>query len=272
MKKITFLAAITVLIASITFISCRKSQRDSDTETQSTSDQALAEFIFNDVYKQVFIANNYDTTLTSLACDTSYFTPAFPDSTFPKTLTIRFDTVNGCTGSDGITRKGTITAVITGFMYDSLSMATISFNKYYVNGNKVTGTKIITYKGHNSNGNPYYTVSVSNASVILSNGDLISWKSSRTREWIAGDTTSVMSDDVYLITGTASGTGINGNTFTVTTNTALRVEIGCKYPTSGIITLQPANLLPRTIDFGTGTCDDAAVVKLGGKSYDVTLP
>lgn len=272
MKKRTFSILLTCLAILIVTVSCRKTTRDNDKETTSVSDQGLAEFVFNDVYKQVYLSLAGDTNIVVSTCDTSYLYPAYPDSTYPKTLTIRFDTINSCAGADGITRKGTIKAILTGDMGDSLSMATITFNKYYVNGNKVTGTKYITYKGHNSSGHKYYTVKVYGATITTGEGE-ISWTSNRTREWIEGDTTMTTSDDVYLITGTTSGTSITGNTFAVITNSPLRVELGCKYPTSGIITLQPGgNLVPRKVDFGTGACDAVVAVTIAGKTFDVTLP
>ncbi len=272
MKKLTLLSIFAVAIAAVTVFGCRKSLRDSDTETQSTADDALAEFIFNDVYKQVFLAHVPDTTLSSLACDTSYFNPAFPDTTYPKTLTIRFDTVNGCTGVDGINRRGTITAVVSNDLGDSLSFATITFSKYYVNGNKISGSKILTNKGRNSSGKTVFSDKVYGATITRPDGEQVSWTSNYTRTWIQGDTTNLISDDVYTITGTASGTGISGNTFSVIINSALRVSMTCQYPTSGIITIQPANLLPRKVDFGGGGCDQDASIAIAGKTYDVTLP
>jgi hypothetical protein len=40
---------------------------------------------------------------------------------------------------------------------------------------------------------------------------------------------------------------------------------------SGIIEVTPDNVSPRLIDFGTGSCDNAATVTVNGNIYNVEL-
>ena len=92
------------------------------------------------------------------------------------------------------------------------------------------------------------------------------------REWIAGESTILDPwDDVYLISGTADGTGINGNTFSVVIHNPLRVALNCKWIESGTLTLTPQNLSPRDVDYGSGACDDQATVTINGTVYNVTM-
>ena len=54
---------------------------------------------------------------------------------------------------------------------------------------------------------------VNNASIVTNNG-IINWSSIRTREWVSGYSYLwKYSDDTYKITGSASGIGINNNSF-----------------------------------------------------------
>lgn len=273
--------AVAALSMGLLFSSCRKSDRDEDTETQSSSDNALAETAFNDVFKQLDDAAAVTPDVNRMApgseftsqsgCATVTVNPALPSTTFPKTLTLDFGNTN-VTCSDGRTRRGKIIATLTGKYRDSATVITVTLNNYHVNDYYVQGTKTITNKGRNSSGNLWYTVNVQNASVTSPQGKTVSWQSTRQREWIAGESTLTNPfDDVYLITGSASGTGTAGNTFTVTITQALRVEIGCRWIVSGKATLQPANLATRYIDFGSGACDDQATVTINGNTYNITM-
>jgi hypothetical protein len=258
-------------------ISCRRSDRDNDKETQSSSDNALAEACWNDVFKQVddaaaVTADVNRNSFPSLAsCYTVTVNPALPNTTYPKTVTLDFGPAN-CAGPDGINRRGKIIAVFSGKYRDSLTSITITPTNYYVNDNKVQGTKTIINQGH-INGVATFSVNVQNASITAPDGKTISWNSQRTRRWIAGESTlGVVSDDVYEITGSASGTGTKGNTFTVTITSPLRIEMNCRYIVSGVLKLSPANLSDRIVDFGSGACDADATVSILGNSYSITLP
>lgn len=272
-KKI---ACLFIATSVFVFNACRKSDRDDDTETQSASDNAFADAIWNDVYKQldntasITSDVNRNLSINPAACYTVTVTPALPDTTFPKTLTIDFGATN-CSGADGINRRGKVIAVFSGKYRDSLTTITISPNNYFVNDNQIEGTKIIFNKGHIS-GVMTYNITISNASITRTDGKIISWNSQRTRRWIAGESTlGVVNDDVYEITGNASGTGINGNSFTVSTTTPLRAEMSCRWIVSGGLKLSPANLDDRNINFGNGACDDKATVTINGNSYEIVL-
>jgi len=264
MKLITRLFLFTFL--SITVISCRKDDREKDTETFSSVDNSEAETSFADVFNQLDAVADTVSGLRATGCAIVTLSPA-DTINFPKTLTIDFGT--GCTGSDGIVRKGKITAKFTGKYRKTGTVITVTLNNYYRNDRLIKGTKVITNKGVNSAGNFYYTISVTDASITGPNGTIY-WTSERQREWIEGSSTAAVADDVYLLTGSASGTGTKGNTFTVIITDALKFATACKWIQSGKIKLQPANLATRFIDFGSG-CDDKATVTINSVSREITL-
>jgi hypothetical protein len=253
----------------IFFSGCRKNDRDEDTETNSSRDNAIAENTFGGILKMI----------GQYADSSAYLRTSYPNFTvdsvgtasWPKTLTIDFGPVNNI-GIDGVLRRGKIVASFNGRYRDSLTVVTVSLVGFYHNNNPVTvGTFTITNNGHNAAGNLSYSINIQNAKIITSEGN-ISWTAYRTREWIAGEsTTTDPSDDVYSIVGSANGTGVNGNGFNVTIYNPLIVAMNCSYIEKGALALSPFNLSTRYVDFGTGACDNAATVTINGVSYSITL-
>lgn len=267
---------MTVAVISVVFISCKKEKDDDDKETTSSKDNALAEGTYNDVAN---IADQASTgsLSTYLAPDNSGYksmlstcaTVTRDTISVPRLITIDFGSTN-CLCSDGRYRRGIINVSYTGQYRDSLSTHTITFNNYYVNDNKVSGSKTVTNNGHNSAGHLTYSISV-NGQIDKATGGTITWTSNRTREWIAGESTWTWGDDIYLITGSANGTAATGNSFTVNITSALRKEIGCRHFVSGKFEMTPSGKATRYVDFGTGACDNAATVTINGHIYNVSL-
>lgn len=265
-----------VAVVSIAFSSCRKKKDDDDTDTTSSKDNALAEGTYNDVSN---IADQASTGSLS-----SYLAPLNSDHksmlstcatvtrdtiAVPHIITIDFGTAN-CLCSDGRYRRGIINVSYIGQYRDSASTHTITFANYYVNDNKVTGTKTVVNNGHNAAGNLTYSITV-NGQIDKATGGTITWVSNRTREWIVGENTATWGDDVYLITGSANGTSSNGTAFTITITSPLRKEIACRHFVSGKFDLTPSGKATRHVDFGTGSCDNQATVTINGHIYNLSL-
>ena len=87
----------------------------------------------------------------------------------------------------------------------------------------------------------------------------------------SGESTQQWSDDVYLVTGSASGTGSQGGTFSATITSALKRTVACHQFVSGTVEVTPANRPTRYIDFGNGDCDNIATVTVNGHSHTITL-
>ena len=102
----------------------------------------------------------------------------------------------------------------------------------------------------------------------------MSWTSSRIRTWVSGYTTLGMggwNDDQYTITGTASGTNFEGNSFTVNITSPIHIDYSCRWIAQGIMELTPTGKATRTLDFGNGTCDNLATVTVNGQTFTITL-
>ena len=270
-NKISSICFIVLISIALVFNACRKSERDSDKDTSAASDNATAENVFAGIFKSIGEFSDSTTQLRTASC-ASFSVDSVGVNSWPKTLTINFDTIN-CLGADGNNRRGKIIATFTGRYRDSLTTISISLVNFYFNNNLVqVGTHTIINKGHNMAGNLIYSINVQNASITNTSNQTIKWNSVRSREWISGENTRLNPwDDVYLITGSADGTAKNGNTFTAIINTPLRVALNCRWIEAGVFTITPQNLSPRIIDFGNGTCDANATVSINGNIQNITM-
>jgi len=271
-KNLYFITLILIGFSSVFYFSSCDRQAD-DKDTTIASDNALAEQLFSDVKNiadqasdgqlTTFIPYYGETILSGCA------TITLDNTSSPKTITVDFGSSN-CLCNDNRTRKGKILISFTGLYRDSGTVITITFDNYFVNDNQILGTKTITNKGKNANGNLNYDL-VIDGKIKKAGGDSIIWISNRNNEWIEGSATPSWWDDVYLITGDASGVSAAGISFDLDITKALRKEIGYKHLVSGTIELQPQGKVKRMIDYGDGTRDNKATVTINGKSFDIIL-
>jgi hypothetical protein len=279
MKSFKFALAI-LAITVVGFSSCKKEKDEIDNDTESVIENAVADAAFNDVAN--IAEEGYTGSLSSYRGGkdqqiyTTCATVSFDTTATPKKFTIDFGSTN-CLCNDQINRRGKIIVSYVGFYKDSGSTHTITFDNYYVNNNKIEGTKTVKNGGRNSAGNLTFSVTV-NGSIIwdpstYGGGGTSTYNSSRTREWIAGESTSIWSDDVYLISGTSSGTTRSGGSYTLNTSEPLKVEIGYRHFTDGILEFTPSGKKTRIIDYGypSGGRDSKAQVTIGNLTFVVDL-
>lgn len=281
MKTNSFLTRVLVIsaLSATVFTGCRRDEEDND--TNAAGDNALAEAMFADVTNisdeagRTGSLTNYRIDPNSNAILSQCATITFDsiNGADVDTLTIDFGTTN-CTGNDGRNRRGKIIVQYSGAYRDSGSTHNISFDNYFVNDNQILGTKTVTNNGHNAAGNLVYSINVNGSVILASNGGTITWTSSRQREWTQGESTMQWNDDMYSITGSANGTSASGENFTVNITSPLirNMAFGCRrHFVQGTFQLTPGNRPMRTVDFGTGTCDNTATVTIGNNTYTITL-
>lgn len=281
--KTTFkLVTAAIIIASTAFIysGCKKKE-DKPTDYNAATDNANADNAFAGIWKQISVVTDSSNTLRAPAlsgCATASITP-FDLVTWPKTLVIDFGSVN-CACSDGNNRRGVITAVFSGPYLDSNTVITVTLSNYYHNNYHVEGIQTITNMGHNAAGHLVYNVVVNNATVTHpTDGTHTTWSTNQNREFYAGyDTPIWIYDDVYMITGTANGVSAHGESYSITTNSQLRVNVGCPWIVSGKFTLTLASYpsYPIVFDYNpTGAspapCDGLATALLNGTTYNISM-
>jgi hypothetical protein len=290
MKKgrIYLLSAIALVLTVSLLAGCKK-EKDEELEfdTQSAQDNSLAETSFNDIMEMSFQAienqsaglstyriSNPEGSLLS-NCATVTVTP--DSSGQGGSIVIDFGS-HACLCTDLRYRKGVVNVTYTDTYRDSGAVITSTAQNYFVgmdstNMYEVIGTKSVTNNGHNSRGNLWYSISVS-GQIRNKHGATMSWSSQRQREWIAGETTTGWTgwlDDVYSITGTASGTTFEGKTYTAQITNPLIIALNCRWIKQGTFELTPGGLSTRTFDYGSGGCDNDATITVNGSTFNIKL-
>jgi hypothetical protein len=74
-------------------------------------------------------------------------------------------------------------------------------------------------------------------------------------------------DNRQIYSGSGSGVANDGIAFTQTITTPIATNQGvCDFPLSGVLFVQSPSLPDRTIDYGSGNCDNEATETVGAGS------
>jgi hypothetical protein len=218
------------------------------------------------IYRTTNAANTKSTDSTA-RCFTVTVQPATLH-VFPKTVTIDFG--SGCVGKDGKLRKGKIITTYTGPMFMPGSMATTTFDNYNVDSFQIEGTHSV--KNTSTSNAISWSVKVTGGKITNTlNGKWRKWDSERNHSQIQGsDTPYNFSDDVFQITGSASGSNSNGVSWTSTITDPLTRKVSCRWIDAGKIEIV-RNANTAILDFGDGTCDNKMTITINGISYNISL-
>jgi hypothetical protein len=260
------------LTGSMYLISCNRNVKNTDKDTEAASDNSLGEFIYDDVNNIADDASGKKTgdNLGNYKTASNCATVTHDTLSSPKLITVDFGTTN-CLCNDGRYRRGKVLVSYTGKYKDSGSVRTITFDNYYVNNNKVLGSRTVSNMGHNANNQTYFNIAVNGLIIKANTLDSVIWNSNRVRTWIQGEGTPTWADDVYEITGSGNGQRANGNTWTMNIIQPLVRDLSCNWISAGTMELQPTGKALRTIDFGNGSCDNEATVTINGNVYTITM-
>lgn len=280
-KTITLGLTVAAIVSASFFSACKKKEKEEkDSDTAGAADQSLASSTVNDMTSisdeaaRTFSVSSFKTADANGLLAASCASITVDTLTAAKTITVNFGATN-CLCNDGRNRRGILIISFTGKYRDSLTVISVSPQNYFVNDNQVTGSKTITNKGHNSAKHLVYEINANLQIIKANGGGTISWQSNRQREWLTGENTPAWNDDMYAITGSASGTASNGNSFnsTITSPLIRNMSFGCRrHFTQGTLEHTPGGKATRYIDFGNGSCDDQATVTINGTTYTITLP
>lgn len=191
-------------------------------------------------------------------------------TSFP--INISLDWGTGCSSAlDTTIRSGKLYISLSGKMNVPNSVATFSFFNFASNGNTITGTHRITYVGLNGgNSWPRYQI-FTEAKIEFPDKKFMTYRAQYVRLQSEGSATAALGDDVYRIEGSSSGKTREGTTWTAQFPSALVKKNSCKWFSSGSVLITPQGELPRTINFGEGTCDNKATLKIGDKTTTISL-
>ncbi|HTF04677.1 MAG TPA: hypothetical protein VK826_11665 [Bacteroidia bacterium] len=269
MKRIALSVAL-IFAASTIYVGCKKDDV-ADTETTSATDNSLCEGEFMRVLPTVNkIAIDepgvhrvpFNSNVTVTCPNISVSTP----NQFPLTMTLDYGT--GCTDPvDGKVRSGRM-LVEFDRSWDSVGcVMTVTLDSFHVGAIHFEGTCSIT----RTSANQFRQIILDgHCSKAGSTPWDILWNTDKTVTWTSGSQNS-SDNQVIEITGTNSGTDRNGKTFTATVTTPIVRDMSCTWITKGTVVLTPQGLTERTIDFGTGTCDNRGTITIEGNTFEFSM-
>ena len=272
MKIKQLLFAMTMVLFTIAFNSCKKNDAKEEYETtfQMSADQAMTDNFTedaSDMFMEVAVeknvaGNNFGPDPAPdnfIACATVTVTPLIG---FPKTIVIDFGT--SCTDPRGNVRSGKINIVISDSVRKPGSTAVMTFDNYFVNYYKVEGT----YTWTNTS-----TINTRSWDRVTTGGKITApdsryWlhEGSRSVTQTAGVGTPTITDDVFSVyPGTHTITYPSSVSRTITVLEAIQKKNSCSNIDKGKLKVQGPNHY-AVIDFGDGTCDNLATLSIDGRA------
>jgi len=265
MKNQIFKVSLLLSFAFL-FFACQKEEMEGS-DIQSAEDASQSENLMNSANDEAILAM-YSSGSSSGNCPT--VTWASTPGTFPNTITLDFGT--GCTGTYGHTKSGKILIEVTGELFSPGSIRTLTTENFFVDDVQVEGTRTVTNLGNNEAEQMHWSVEVADAQLTFADGKVVEWSAARTRTLIEGQsTTETAEDDVYSITGGSQGVNRRGQSFTSTITSPLIKPMDCRWIVEGVREVSSGDR-SRTIDYGSGDCDNQAVVTgTRGNSWNIVL-
>ncbi len=273
MKRILFSSLFFVsAITAFTLTSCKK--EEPDTETQSAIDNSVCEGEFTSrmpVINSIAIKEQGVKSMMS-GSPTIIIDPADTVNGFPITLILDYGTVGTVDAADSKTRKGQIQATFDR-SWDSLgAIVTVRFLNYYVKNagaaNFVQYTCDSMMIVHNAAYS--YTNTIIGGKCIAATWGM-EWACTRLLTQTAGMGDTIASNDVFEFTGSAVGKNREGKNYTVIVVVPVVKKSSCAWIDSGRIDLIPEGLAVRTVDYGTGVCDNQATLTINGNTFAFTM-
>jgi len=278
-------------LACLTIVSsCKKTEEISTTDTDTILESAQGDETITDTFSDLFLITCQDVSLfdvpvtnsTGISTEaTSSSTWLIPNTTcrtltvnptgnvFPKTVTLDYGT--GC-DDGGKLKKGKIIAVFSGRFKQAGTIINISFDNFYINGDKIEGTKSIVNNGPNTAGNYSFTVTINHNRIRTRSGtsNTSTLTAIKTITWIENSNTSP-TDDEFFMSGSLSATDSKGRTYSYSTLEPLVKKVACLYISFGKLSINITGKPQLTLDYGTGTCDNKATISAIGKTKEITL-
>jgi len=99
----------------------------------------------------------------------------------------------------------------------------------------------------------------------------LQWEALRTYTQTAGVGDENPFNDVFSLTGHASGVNREGKSYTVNITQPIVKRTSCSWIESGRMDITPEGLNTRTVDFGNGNCDNQASLIIAGNTFTFTM-
>lgn len=284
------LPAILLLTSAVLMLmlSCKKDNNSSSSSVSNsaaanmTTNAATADNAYNDAFGvalQTGNDNGLDIMMQRTGRSTvpvgiagTYYCAnvSISGTAFPVTVTVDFGT--GCKSADSITRSGSITYVFSGRLSTPGTTISATFNNYVVNGHKLNGTYTIANTTTNIS-SPQLTTTVTNGNIVFPGDTAYSFSGTKTISVASGSIVNV-SNLVFNVTGNYKISSSYGDTLAATITTPLEKKVTCQYIDQGVVSFtytKNTASVNGTLDYGSGTCDDQALVTIGAFTETITI-
>lgn len=258
---------LTIVAGSFVLTSCNRQENNTTAEAGEETITQYAEKSVDDVLDDYVLRSD-----SSDFADCAEITDSGADI-YPRTILIDFG--DGCTGPGGRTRTGIITVELSD-AWDAIgSMRTVNFEGYTVSpvwsdlAIGLDGTRTSERLANNAEGQPEFTRTID---MTIARGQFtIEHDFSGVRTWISGYDNPQADENIFGLTG--SGTAVRNGEYTIIREIldTLIFDSSCDQVTQGVIAVTRP-LTSVTIDFGSGACDDEAVVTTAnGNTFTIDL-
>ncbi|MFC2114840.1 hypothetical protein ACFLTU_00080 [Bacteroidota bacterium] len=273
-NKFLLIALFSVIVFAFPACTIEKSSPPADNLDLAIEEVFVADLmedVMEEAYNVIFDESEYGILKSEEeedAPDCKIKTVERPDAeVWTRIVTIDFG--DGCEDKNGNIRKGKIIIVKVLKFKEEGSTRTVTFEDYYVNDNKIEGTKVITNTGR-VDGFLVFSVELDHTKITTQEGVVITRNASKTRTWIEGEDTPIGIDNVFLISGIVNKVNRDGVQITKTITDVVRAR-DCRWPLSGIVEITTDNEWPDAVlDYGDGECDKWATVTIGeGEAAEV---
>ncbi len=278
MHRINPLKALCWLLIPFVFtaLACDRNDTVWDGEIVTTVDHSFVSSEFAAIGNLIdFQARSDSTLLGEFPSSSGFYCPGATvtiTNTGTASATVQIDFGAGRNCLDGRNRAGKLVAEFNGLWKNPGSTVVTTPDGYSVEGYAFFFIHTTTINPNDAQGRVNWTTVVSDAELINpADGSTINWEGTRTTTWVEGAGTFGLDDNVYEITGSATGVARSLRSFTAATTSPLRVELTCPTPVSGTYTISPDSLQTRTIDYGVGACDNVAVLRINEFETQINL-
>jgi hypothetical protein len=278
-KKILTVTSMLLIFIAAIFYACKKDNSTSSTalsddESVLVQDDAAASSALDDAMAEVDDIGMGSTlqAYEAPSCKTAKLETSIGE--WPRKITIDFG--NGCAGKTGRAKSGKIHLILDGpkafrFWYPG-TYRTVTFENFKVNNRSVEGTKTITFKGFNNQGQPYWEIKLVNGKVTFKDSTWISRSFVHTRTLTSTlDSTSNIVVGEFKIEGSGSGTTRKGLNYTDAITTPLILSQNCKHIKTGEIQIIIEGKGTITLTYENNNCDGKAIIKKNGKTKEIDL-
>lgn len=276
--KTKIYALIVVALALMTAVSCKKDDDKAAKEAaaQSIEDNANAESAFDNIFnlvddKMSSETENADTGNRSIETGCPTVTSEITNGIITLLVIDFGETYCTPNANTGDRYKGRLVVTANGRYRETGTVITASLEDFYFNDYHIEGTKTFTNLGRDVDSLINYSIVVEGGKLTAPSGEYTAWQSNQNRRWLQGETSWWWPfDDVYEVTGTASGTNANGVNYTINVTDPLWARVGCRYIQQGGLTVTTDNVSVQ-VDYGTyqnNVCDNSFTYTVNGNNYN----